>query len=598
MLIRVLDTFIADKIAAGEVIERPVSVVKELIENSIDAESGSLIIEIRNGGKSYIRVTDNGTGIPAEEIETAFLRHATSKLVSINDLNNITSLGFRGEALASISAVSRLTIVTRTKQETSGTKLILHGGCVFSREIVGTNIGTTIIIEDLFYNTPARRKFMGTDARETSAITELVQQYAIRYSNIRFSLVNNGINIFNTDGDGDTLSAINRAYPNKEYANLIPVVGEGIKGFISDPGTTKSTRKGQLFFVNGRLVQSEDINKGIEQGYGDRIFQGHPIVILFIDITPDTIDVNIHPGKKEIKFLNQKEIINRVANTIKSAMNTEESVPSVKSLHLSQNQDNKNQDMAEPVDIREYLDGLSRGSELNLSDTYSETGEERPVYNNPSLDYEPPLNISIGANINQYISVPFNFEELIFKGYIFDAYIIMQSKDSIYVLDQHAAHERIFYENFLKNFNKTEQLPQPVLKPITLWVSADVYNMDRDWIYNLTKIGYDISDFGVNAFIIRGIPAYMTAEEAERFVSAYLDTLDEENNIDNRIVIDKLIMMSCKSAVKANDRLSVQEINELIESLSGCENPFSCPHGRPTFFKVTKYEIEQSFRRK
>lgn len=598
-MIRVLDSFIADKIAAGEVIERPVSVVKELIENSIDAGADSLIIEIRNGGKSYIRVTDDGSGIPSEETETAFLRHATSKLASVSDLDNITSLGFRGEALASISAVSRLTIVTRTEKETSGTKLILHGGRIFSREAVGTNIGTTIIIEELFYNTPARRKFMGTDAREAAAVIDLVQQYAIRYSNIRFSLLNNGISIFNTDGGGDTLSAIKRAYPNKEYANLIPFAGKGIQGFISDPGTTQSTRRGQLFFVNGRLVHSEDINKGIEKGYGDRIFQGFPIAILFIDIEPDTIDVNIHPGKKEIKFLNQKEIITLVADAIASVMNTEEAVPTVKSLHLSQYQESINQDITVPVDIREYLQGLSRDNQMDLSDTYSATGEDIEVYKKPSLNYKPSFNTNTEPLVNQSISTStFNFDELILKGYIFDTYIIMQAKDTIYLIDQHAAHERIFYENFIKNFKKSEQLPQPILKPFTLWVSADVYNIDRDWIYTLTKMGYDISDFGVNSFIVRGIPAYMTKEEAERFVSAYLDTLNEITDIDNRIVIDKLILKSCKSAVKANDKLSELEIKELVESLSRCENPFSCPHGRPTFFKVTKYEIEQSFRRR
>ena len=226
-MIKVLNSFIADKIAAGEVIERPVSVVKELIENSIDAGANSIIIEIRNGGKSYIRVTDDGCGIPSEETEIAFLRHATSKIASVKDLDNITSLGFRGEALASISAVSRLTIVTRTAQESAGSKVVLHGGRIFSTETVGANVGSTIIIEDLFYNTPARRKFMGTDAREASAIIELVEHYAIRYSDIRFSLFNNGICVFNTDGDGDILSAVTRAYPSKDYSNLIAIEEEG-----------------------------------------------------------------------------------------------------------------------------------------------------------------------------------------------------------------------------------------------------------------------------------------------------------------------------------------------------------------------------------
>ncbi|NLY87372.1 MAG: DNA mismatch repair endonuclease MutL [Clostridiales bacterium] len=601
-MIKVLNSFIADKIAAGEVIERPVSVVKELIENSIDAGANSIIIEIRNGGKSYIRVTDDGCGIPSEETEIAFLRHATSKIASVKDLDNITSLGFRGEALASISAVSRLTIVTRTAQESAGSKVVLHGGRIFSTETVGANVGSTIIIEDLFYNTPARRKFMGTDAREASAIIELVEHYAIRYSDIRFSLFNNGICVFNTDGDGDILSAVTRAYPSKDYSNLIAIEEEGIKGLISNPGITKPSRRSQLFFVNGRLIQSKVIDRGIEKGYGDRIFQGYPIAILFIEVSPDTIDVNIHPGKREIKFLDQNEIIHRISNAISSVMNTEESIPSAKPTLISQVHEVSNKEISEPLNIRDYLSGLKREDEtnseniFNLSETKSHVEEYRTSYKAPSCEFEPPLNLT-NIDIEKPVISPFNFEELLYKGYIFDAYIIMQSHDAIYLLDQHAAHERIFYEKFVQNFKKLEQLPQPILKPITLWVSANVYNMDRDRVHNLSKMGYDISDFGANTFIIRGIPSYMTLDESERFAYAYLEAIEDDNK-DNQLVIDKLILKSCKSAVKANHRLSEIEIKDLIDNLSKCKNPFSCPHGRPTFFKVTKNEIEQSFRRK
>ena len=260
-MIRILDSFIADKIAAGEVIERPVSAVKELIENSIDAAASSIIVEIRGGGASYIRITDDGCGISSDEIETAFLRHATSKITSAADLDNIQSLGFRGEALASISAVSRLTIVSKTSDDISGTKLMLHAGKVISKEKVGANKGTTIIVEDLFYNTPARRKFMKSDAREASVITELVQQYAIYYSDIRFMMINNGQTLFTTSGNGDVNTVIKTLYPDNAHSSLIAVDGNGVKGYISAPGTTLSSRKGQLFFVNGRLVSSKTFSR-------------------------------------------------------------------------------------------------------------------------------------------------------------------------------------------------------------------------------------------------------------------------------------------------------------------------------------------------
>ena len=297
-MIKVLDSFVADKIAAGEVIERPVSAVKELIENSIDAGAGSIIVEIRKGGKSYIRVTDDGCGISYDESETAFLRHATSKISGITDLDNIVSLGFRGEALASISAVSRLTMVTRRAEDTSGVKLVLHGGRVVSKERTGCNTGTTIIVEDLFYNTPARRKFMKTDAREASSIIELIQQYAVCYSGIRFMMINNGMTLFSTNGDGDTHAVIKLLYPSLAKNGLLPVENEQVKGYVSDPGSTMSTRKGQLFFVNGRLVSSAVIEKGLEEGYQGRVFSGFPAAVLFIEAEPCDIDVNIHPGNR------------------------------------------------------------------------------------------------------------------------------------------------------------------------------------------------------------------------------------------------------------------------------------------------------------
>lgn len=614
-MIRVLDKFIADKIAAGEVIERPVSAVKELVENSIDAGASSVIVEIRGGGKTYIRVTDDGCGIPPEEAETAFLRHATSKISSVSDLNNIRSLGFRGEALASIAAVSRLTFVTRTPDRNAGVRLIMHGGKVISNETAGANPGTTIVVEDLFYNTPARRKFMGSDAREGSAIIELIQQYAVCYPSIRFMMIRNGETVFSTAGDGDTLHTIQSLYPDADHTNLLTAEGPAVRGYISDPGTTKNNRRGQLFFVNGRLVDSKVIEKGLMNGYGGRIFSGYPVAILFIEVDPAEIDVNIHPGKREIKFLREKEITADIAAAVNSAMASRESVPSGLTERPYQMIEEEVGYTGEQSSIREYLGSLKReaapvdnksGSEENVQ---SEIAAEPVIEEAAVTDTAPADAVYVQEeqageaafwkpHAEEIPAVtPFSFDELEYKGYLFDTYIVMQSADTIFLFDQHAAHERIFYEKFTSHYLSGDKFIQPILTPITINVSADVYYMSRDWLDPLTNAGYEIEDFGADTFVIRAIPSYMEVSEAIAFARSYLEGLDSASG-RNDTVIDKLIMKSCKSAVKAGDRLSQLEIDRLIADLAACDNPYCCPHGRPTFIKYTRYEIERSFRRK
>ena len=586
-MIRILDSFIADKIAAGEVIERPVSAVKELLENSIDAGARSIIVEIRGGGSTYIRITDDGSGIAPDEIETAFLRHATSKISSASDLDNIQSLGFRGEALASISAVSRLTIVSRTEQEQVGTKLILHASKVVSREKVGANKGTTIIVEDLFYNTPARRKFLKSDAREASLIIELVQQYAVCYSDIRFMMISNGQTLFRTLGNGDTHAAVKALYPDSSHASMIPVNSDRVRGLISPPSITINSRRGQLFYVNGRLVSSKIIEKALSDGYGDRVFSGFPLAILFIEVDPFEVDVNIHPAKREILFLHPDDISSRIKAAVAKAIDSEASVPrasakietysKAEDIHTVEYISDEVKETApdtssEQSSIHEYLGRLERADDFPAS--HEERNEESSSL--PNDDF---------------------FGKLQFKGYIFDTYIITEADDAVYVFDQHAAHERIFYENLLRVYNSGEKLSQPILSPIIVSVSADVYNLKDDILEALASFGYDIADFGSGSFIIREIPSYMSIREAEEFADSFC-SIDQLVGRLNESILDKLIMKSCKQAVKGGDRLSEKEIYELIASLSECNNPYSCPHGRPTFIKITKYEAERAFKRK
>lgn len=591
-MIRILDSFIADKIAAGEVIEKPVSAVKELIENSIDAGASSVIVEIRGGGASYIRITDDGCGISFDEIETAFQRHATSKISNVSDLDNIQSLGFRGEALTSISAVSRLTIVSKTPDDISGTKMVLHAGKVISKERVGANRGTTIIVEDLFYNTPARRKFMKTDAREASAIIELVQHYAIYYSNIRFMMINNGQTLFSTSGNGDVAGTIRSLYPDNAHASLIEVSGDGVRGFVSPQGTTLSSRKGQLFFVNGRPVSSRTIENALTEGYGGRIFSGFPVAILFIDEDPYGLDVNIHPGKKEILFLHADEMSRRIREAVSETLNSRASVPK-----------------PEFISGRKAESQVSNNTAVNIEYESDSAVPDRiipKVSEQPTIkDYFESLNRDIipdeafdnvqdtgGSDADN----PVDFESLIYKGYVFSTYIIMEESDTLYVFDQHAAHERIFYEKLTGVYNSEKKLSQPIISPIMINVSADVYLMKDEILDLIGVMGYDIADFGSGSFIIKAIPSFMNASEAENFVNSFCNS-DEIKRGINDTVIDKLIMKSCKSAVKGGYSLSDVEIRDLLRQLSECENPYSCPHGRPTFIKISRRDVERAFKR-
>lgn len=650
-MIRILDEFIADKIAAGEVIERPLSIVKELIENSIDAGSSQIVIEIKNGGKSYIRVTDNGSGIVSDEIELAFERHATGKISKLSDLDHINTLGFRGEALASITAISRLTVYSKTADSELGTKLKMQGGTTVSIEKTGMNTGTTMVVEDVFYNTPARRKFMKSDAAEATVIIDMIQKIAIYYSHIAFRLINNKQTVIATPGTGDILTTIQSIYPS--YRELIEIDGDYVHGFISDPGSTKSNKRGQIFFVNGRYISSSTIEKGIIKGYGDRIFSGHPICILFIEVNPETIDVNIHPNKKEIKFLHEEDIVKDIENAIKRVINSENTIPSAMGLRsegtsytkassavditasnaerLSSEtyQDNSLKsassvnEKSTQVDIKSFLASKTRVSDItdtytpdglaestqNCTDTDSVKGgfEEANHNNNTSNANNNDVKINDNAKDNAIIKKQiaikapnvqtFDFDSLVYKGYLFDTYIIMQSADIAYLIDQHAAHERIMYERFITVYNDSEHVSQPMLMPFSIETSSDVYADERFWMDDLARLGFDIDDFGNNTFIVRGIPTYMDRGEAEIFLHTYIEDPESRSDRGNTTVIDKLIMRSCKAAVKGNNKLSTMEIEELIKQLSNCVNPFSCPHGRPTFIRFTLSEISRAFKR-
>lgn len=590
-MIKVLEENVADKIAAGEVIERPISIVKELVENALDAGADSIVVEIKNGGKSYIRVTDNGCGIPCEEAETAFLRHATSKIDSVSDLDAIDTLGFRGEALASISAVTRTELVTKTADSKTGTRLVLHGGNVIANEQTGCPDGTTIVVTDLFYNTPARLKFMKTDSAESGLIIDFISQMALAYKDVKFRLINNGKILFSTLGDGNRLNTILRVYNDVDARNMVPVsFSEGglqIEGYISTPAFSKTTRGSQIYFVNGRVVSSKVIERGVTAGYKERLFEGrYPVVYLFLRVDPHTIDVNIHPNKREVRFDEEALVTDFISRAIKSALASKDAV--VDAGNLFKDMDKKIsaskvfERVFEPFREKEPEPDKSKKAEEQVDIKQLLSTLENPI---PSIEiYEPQLK-------------PFDFSELEVTGVIFDTYITAVDGSNFYLIDQHAAHERIFYEKLVSEYESSEKARQPLLVPLIINVSLAVSENHFDWLDALTKMGFTIAEFGPGTYRITEIPMFMELSEAEDFVNQFIENITNSINLSNKVVIDKLIMMSCKAAVKANDKLSPEEVKALIKDLSSCVNPFSCPHGRPTFIRLTRYEIEKMFKR-
>lgn len=630
-MIHILEKDVADKIAAGEVVDKPLSIVKELVENSIDAGADTITVEIKKGGKTYIRVTDDGCGIEADEVETAFLRHATSKIFRAGDLEEIETLGFRGEALASIAAVSRTEIITKTAPSKTGVRLVIEGSKTAEREKTGCPDGTTVIVRDLFYNTPARQKFMKSDAAESSAIIEFVSQIALAYPSLRIRMINNGSMLFSTAGKGDRRKNILTVYSKEIGQDLIPVQAQRdylkIEGYISNPGQSRATRKHQIFVVNGRVVDSKVIQKGISQAYADKLFEGRfPIAFLFLRVRPDTLDVNIHPNKREVRFNDEAFVTEFVRSSLREALLSKESIPEVKKEDLrpartfKQAADKAKEPLAEKdspdsgfaapnpeeeqVNIKSILSIIRKEEDRRIA----EVREERTPYETAPAPQKQTQTEENGAEVpitpgpvspppKPKTPAPFDFDELTITGSIFGTYITAVDETCFYLIDQHAAHERIFFEKLMAQYQAGEKHCQPIMIPIMLNVSFDVAAEQDDWLRHLNQMGFQAEEFGPRTYIVKGIPAFMELGEAERFLEDFADQAAEGVKLDNLPAIEKITMRSCKSAVKAHDYLKEQEIEKLIEDLKACENPFSCPHGRPTFIKMTQYEIEKMFKR-
>ena len=591
-MIRILDKHVSDKIAAGEVVERPLSIVKELVENSIDAGADSLVVEIKQGGKQYIRVSDNGSGIDPHEIELAFTRHGTSKISSEEDLNSIDSLGFRGEALSSIAAVSRVEIISKTLDSPYGTKVEIAGGMVNSKETVGCGDGTSIIITDLFYNTPARLKFMKSDSSESTPIIEFISHVALAYPNIKIRLINNDKMIFSTTGKGEREKTIALIYGKEVSNNLMPVnYGDDrvlIEGFVSNLNQSKPNRRYQIYFVNGRVVENKTIQEGIAKAYEDKLIHGrYPLAFLFLSVPAEEIDVNIHPNKLQVKFQKEAEVYNALVTSVNQTLKTMGAAPKL----ISQTFRPGAISFPPQVEIKKeeqtsIRDFLAKARQASNEEGASQIKED-VVIDKGLYQEKPEVLLKEEPRIG----------ELSIIGSVFATYILAKDEDCLYLIDQHAAHERIFYEELMKKYGEEEVHQQLLLRPLVVNRPRTLSALSEKIIEEIFKLGFDAEEFGNNTYIVKSIPAHLGLEEAEAFLLEYLDTVSPGLDFNNQVQKDQIIMKACKNAVKAKDGLEVEEIRALLVDLEKCDNPFNCPHGRPIFVKLSTYDIERMFKR-
>ena len=656
--IQVLDQVTIDKIAAGEVVERPASVVKELVENAIDAKATAVEVEIQDGGISLIRIADNGGGMEQEDVRNAFLRHSTSKIRKVDDLAHISSLGFRGEALSSIAAVSQVEMITKTEESVCGTAYQISGGKEVSLEETGARDGTTFLVRQLFYNVPARRKFLKTPMTEASHVSDLMTRLALSRPDISFQFINNGQERMHTSGNGKLKDVIYHVYGREITANLIEVSRENgeirITGFIGNPTVTRGNRNFETFFVNGRYIKSGILSKAVEDAYKDFTMQHkYPFIVLHLEILGEEIDVNVHPTKMELRFGHQQEVYQFLYETVSGALHGRDLIPRVEA-----------PEAPKPPEIPKASDTTGTPTTANLSvqsgavtpgapevsagvENAVTTPEKRDLnyfmermrdrvtsYHNQFASAEvkergeihkPSFNqerireaVSYRTRTEQQEKLTAEqqkseqltlFDEKLLDeasvpdykiiGQVFDTYWIVQFHDSMYIIDQHAAHERVLYERTLKGMKTRDYTSQYISPPIILDLSMQEAELFRRYLDRFTKIGFEIEPFGGDSFAVRAVPDNLFSVAKKELLLEMIDSLSDEisTNMTPEILDEKIASMSCKAAVKGNSRLSRKEVEELLLELLKLDNPYHCPHGRPTIIAMTKRELEKKFKR-
>lgn len=643
-----------DKIAAGEVIERPSSVVKELVENAIDAGSGAVTVEIKEGGISFIRISDNGCGIEREQIPLAFLRHSTSKIKSVEDLFTVTSLGFRGEALSSIAAVSQVELITKTNGDFTGSRYLIEGSKEVSLEEIGAPDGTTFIIRNLFYNTPARKKFLKSAQTEGTYIHELMQRMILSHPDVAFKFIMNNQVKLQSSGNGNIKDIIYHLYGRDITKALLPIAHESelfkVSGFIGKPMISRGNRGYELYFVNGRFIRSQILSKAIEDAFKPFLMQHqYPFTVLYFEIDSSFLDVNVHPTKMELRFSNQQELYREVQSILSAALvhrdiipevpvdtpkKNEMEVPKIEKVMPEPFEQKRLEEIRKavrkdsPYEIKYPVSrpmgtgSVSSAAQEKLLDTIKsmppedmmeERIQKEPLPEQSKKEAEKELakeayvlreEETYGAKPEgSYEQGSFLKEEEMAKqkiiGQLFDTYWLVEYNDRLFIVDQHAAHEKVMYEKLKKQFEKKEFTSQAISPPIVITLSMREAEVLERFKEQFTKLGFEIEHFGGAEYSICGVPGNLYRLNTR---DVLIDMLDElTDGISERatadVILDKIASMSCKAAVKGSQRLSLPEMEQLMKDLMKLDNPYNCPHGRPTIIAMSKYEIEKKFKR-
>lgn len=688
--IELLDKATIDKIAAGEVVERPASVIKELTENAIDAAATAVTIEIRDGGTTFMRITDNGAGIPKDQVRKAFLRHATSKIRKVEDLTSIASLGFRGEALSSIAAVAQVECITKTPESLTGIRYTIEGGAEKEFEEIGAPEGTTFIIRNLFYNTPARAKFLKSPMSEGNHVSSFVEELALSHPEISFKFIQNGQTRLYTSGNGNLKEIVYQIFGRDLTRELIPIhAGTDlmeIDGFIGNPNVARGNRNFEYYFVNGRYVKSSLLAKAIEDAYHGFLMQHkYPFTLLYLNIDGEKVDVNVHPQKLEVRFSSQEDIYHQLCLAIQNTLMNRERIPEVPvAREPSRGADRPGKLPVLPKTAPEPFERARRaetaadapkntvsaaqcpassvrdenilyrrsvrpdstptdasgartavrpdasllpirntepdtglpGSAAAASETQShakktseydydsaptsasgseaETRKLRSVF--PGNAPSDPKQISLFAPEEKVLS-PASRKQFRIIGQIFDTYWIIEYRDALYIIDQHAAHEKVNYERMMKNYREKKINAQMLYPAIVINLSAKEAGILEKNLDVFARLGFEIESFGGNSFKINSVPDNLYQIASDRLFTEILDQLTEIGDVSPESIPEKIASMSCKAAVKGNSMLSLKEADALIDELLTLENPYNCPHGRPTIIKMTKYDLDRKFKR-